>query len=350
MSFFWYNEGILPPLKNKNVKQKGLYLATGLIFALSLYLAYQQGYLISAPALTAESQLSSGASSVTLVGGMLSAFGMGFVQFFDLFNSILGGNLLISIIVLALVVELITLFASVSIQLKQKKIHLFHKKLVDRFKSGELAMSDTKRELDILYSVNERIHARGGMLVLFQLIVFSMVLLGLYLVSGSPDLMRLANADLVLFLKPATFYLPVLVALGYLLHSFIKIHIKQREDYIGKTQIVTAILFAIVRSTVVFFFAANFALLISIYLVTQISFSTARYLIVESKSKAWGKLAQRELIGMLREAKKHKNKVEHASRKFHHMAFARHLNYHLLEEAASMTLAFGLVLVQSGLL
>lgn len=332
------------------MKQKGLFLATGLLFILGVSLAYQQGYWFENMALSADTQWTFLQGGVSVGGGVMSAFGQGFIQFFEGVSALLGHNVLLAIIAIALLAELITLYSSVNIQLKQKKIHLFHKKLVDRFRSGELGMSDSKRELDVLYSVNERIHARGGVLVLFQFIVFLAVILGLGLLTHSPQLMNAANVDIPLFARPASVFLPVLVGLAYLLHSLIKIQVKQREDYISSHQTKAAILFALVGSTVVFFFSSSFAVLLSVYLITQISFSTFRYLIVESKAKAWGKLAQRELIAMLKASKKHKNRVEHLSRKFHHMTFARHLNFHLLEEAASMSFAFVLVLTESGLL
>lgn len=329
------------------MKQKGLFLTAALLFILGVSLAYQQTYLFESAAMGSQLVQLSGVGDL---GATVSAFGQGFIQFFELINGVMGGNLLLSIIAIALLVELVTLYSAVNIQLKQKKIHLFHKKLVDRFKSGELSMSETKRELDVLHSVNERIHMRGGVLVLFQFIIFLAVLLGLYILSASPQSMTIASRDISLFIQPVSTALPILAALAYLLHSLIKMHVKQKEDYISPVQIKAAMVFALLGSTLIFFFASSFAVLLSVYLITQISFSTLRYVTVESKAKAWGKLAQRELIGMLKASKKHKNKVQHWSRKFHHMAFARHLNFHLLEEAASMSLAFALIIVESGLL
>jgi len=105
-----------------------------------------------------------------------------------------------------------------------------------------------------------------------------------------------------------------------------------------------ALVFAVLASTVVFVFASQFAVLLSVFFLTQITFASMRYLIVEENSKEWGKYAQRQLIKQLRTSELHKGKVEHASRKFNHMPFVRNVNLHLLGEALSMSLAIVIAL------
>ena len=224
------------------------------------------------------------ASFVSAFGGILSTLMTAF-----------GGSLVAAVIVLALAVELITLYPAVNIQLKQKKIHLFHKKLVDRFARGELTMSETRRELDVLYSVNEKMHKRGALLVSFQVIAFVLVLFGLYYAALVPSVIAggFSSFNFALLAKPVSYTLPILVGLAYLLHSLVKIHLKQREDYISSEQIQTALIFATIGSIAVFIFAGTFATLLSIYVLTQITFATMRYIIVEDNSKVWGKVAQK---------------------------------------------------------
>jgi hypothetical protein len=329
------------------VKRLGLVFTTIILFALSLYVAYQQG--------------SSYAEVTGVVGGHLAAplasptFGIlgikaWYLEFFaGILNSLtsaFGGSLLTALVVLALVVELITLYPTANIQLKQKKIHLFHKKLVDRFRRGDLKMSETKRELDVLYSVNERIHRRGALLVGFQILVFVLVLAGLQLVALNPSVLGGGSFifNFALLAQPVSNTLPLLAALAYLLHSLIKIHVKQREDYISMTQAVMALTFALAASVVVYYFAGVFAVLLSVYFLTQITFATMRYIIIEENAKVWGKYAQKDLIKLLHTSKLHKNKVEYWSRKFNHLPIVRNINFHMLEEAVSMSLALVIAL------
>jgi len=63
-----------------------------------------------------------------------------------------------------------------------------------------------------------------------------------------------------------------------------------------------------------------------------------RYIFVEERAREWGKHVQRNLIHMLKTSRLHKNRLEHLSRKFNHLPLVRHLNFHLLEEAVSMSL------------
>lgn len=329
------------------MKRIGLIFTTIILFAVSLYAAYVQG--------------SSYAVSGGLAGGHLAApvmdpigpttqFAQSYLEFFSRLmgnlTTIFAGSLIAAVIALALLVEFITLYPAVNIQLKQKKIHLFHKKLVDRFHKGELTMSKTKRELDVLYSVNERIHARGALLISFQLVIFLFVMWGLKMVVQYQTLLggSFSSFNFALLSRPADASLPILAGLAYMLHSLVKISLKQREDYIGEKQVYTALGFGIGASALVFYFASVFPMLLTVYFLTQITFATMRYLIVEEKAASWGKFVQRQLIHMLRTSKLHKNKVEHLSRKFNHMPLVRHLNFHLLEEALSMSLAIVLVL------
>jgi len=333
------------------VKRFGLIFSTVVLFALSLYLAYEQGASsgslqgfigghLAAPSGLAQSLNAFESQLLNVFGGLVSSL-----------TSLFGGSLMAAVVVLALLVELVLLYPAVNIQLKQKKIHLFHKKLVDRFLSGDLSLSESNRELDVLYSVNESIHRRGGLLVVTQLIVFVLVLMGLNLLSQNPAMLTGGSFDsfnVALLAKPILAALPVLVGLAYFLHSLIKIHLKQREDYISPMQIMMATFFALVASAVVFFFAGTFATLLSVYFLTQVTFATMRYVIVEENAKAWGKQAQKDLIKLLHSAKRHKNKVEQLSRRFNHHPMVRSINFHLLEEALSMSLA--LVITLNGFL
>ncbi len=325
------------------MKRKGLITSTALLFALSLCLAYLQANSLGATSLglTSESNLLSGLQAgFTELSGFKLAFTNLFATVLNGLTSVFAGSLMAALIALALVVELATLYPAVNIQLKQKKIHLFHKKLIDRFHSGELSMGKAKRELDVLYSVNERIHARGAALVVFQAAIFIAVFSGLYMLSLHPTLLT-GSFDAfshALLAKPFSPVFPVLVAGAYMLHALVKIHLKQTEDYISQRQVFVALAIGILLSVAIFSLAGSFPVLVSVYFLTQITFATMRYLIVDENAKAWGKLAQRDLIKLLRSSAVHKTKVQHLSRKFNHFGFVRHFNFHLLEEALSMSL------------
>lgn len=324
------------------MKRLGLISTTIILFAVSLYAAYVQGSSYAGASVFSGGHL---AAPVMDPVGPTSAFAQGYLEFFSRLmgnlTSIFGGSLMAAVIALALLVELVTLYSSVSIQLKQKKIHLFHKKLVDRFHKGELAMSKTKRELDVLYSVNERIHGRGALLVAFQLVIFLFVMWGLSMTAQFQTLIEgsFSSFNFALLSRPTDVGLPIVAGLAYLLHSLVKIHLKQREDYISENQTVAAVGLGTFGAVLVFYFASIFPVLLTVYFLTLITFATMRYLIVEENSKEWGKRAQKELIHMLRTSKLHKHKVEHWSRKFNHLPVIRRINFHLLEEALSMSLA-----------
>jgi len=328
------------------VKRIGLILTTVLLFAVSLYVAYAQGVNfvdVNGPA--------GGHLAAPLEASLvsLSHFWSRFVQVFAIiftgFAQVFAGSLMAAVIVLALVVELMTLYPAVNLQLKQKKIHLFHKKLVDRFHRGELAMSKSKRELDVLYSVNERIHRRGAWLFVSQLIAFLIVFAGLTLMSQAPLFLNgsFSSFNFALLSAPVGYGLPLLASLAYLLHSLTKIHLKQREDYIDVRQVYIALGISLIFSGMVYYFASTLAVLLTVFFLTQITFATMRYVIVENNSKEWSKYVQKELIKMLHSAKVHKNKMQRWTRIFHHLPIARHLNFHLLEEAASMSMAIVLL-------
>ena len=316
-------------------------LLTLALFSLSVYLAYVQGGLSmnleqqGATHLAAPLQI-----SPLVYTGIRAAMANLSVNTMNALSGFFGGNILLSIMALAFLVELVLLYPSVRIQLKQKKIHLFHKKLVDRFNSGELALSDTKRELDILYAVNEKMHARGAFFAFIQILVFFTVLWGLnlltkvpYLLNGSWDALNLS-----LLSKPDSYQLPMTAGFIFLLHSLVKVYYKQREDYISRNQSVVAVFIAILGATAVFFFAQIFAIALTLYVITLIAFSTARYIIVEQHARDWGKLAQKELIEMLRTVQIHEDKFEYISRRWNHIPVVRYINFHLLEEALSMSL------------
>ena len=324
------------------MKRIRLISTTIILFAVSLYAAYVQGSSYATVNGFAGGHLAAPAMDPAgPVGQLANSYLDFFAGFMAKMTSLFGGSLMAAIIVLALLVELITLYSAVNVQLKQKKIHLFHKKLVDRFHKGELAMSKSKRELDVLYSVNERIHRRGAVLVVFQLAVFLLVMWGLSMTADYQTLLQgsFSSFNFSLLSSPSGMSLPILAGLSYMLHSLVKIHLKQREDYISEKQVYTALGFGIFASVLVFYFASVFAVLLTVYFLTQVTFATMRYLIVEENSKAWGKRAQKDLIRMLRTSKLHKNKIEHWSRKFNHLPVVRRINFHILEEALSMSLA-----------
>lgn len=324
------------------MKRIGLILTCIFLFAISLYVAYMQGVNfvdINGPAgVHLAAKVNGGIASLS---PFWAKFLSVFVVFFNALVNVFGGSLIAGIIVVALLIELMTLYSAVNIQLKQKKIHMFHKKLVDRFHRGELSMSESKRELDVLYSVNERIHRRGALLFLSQLFVFLIVFTGLYLMAHAPSLLDSAfsSFNFAMLSAPKSFVLPLLASLAYLLHSLVKIYVKQREDYIDSRQVYIALGISLIISLMVYYFASIVAVLLTVYFLTQITFATMRFVIVEEKSKDWGKFIQRELIKMLKSSKLHKNKVQHWTRIFHHVPVVRHLNFHLLEEAMSMSLA-----------
>jgi len=130
----------------------------------------------------------------------------------------------------------------------------------------------------------------------------------------------------------------------YFLHSLTKIYYKEREDYISKTQSRVALLFAVLGSVIVYYFAWTFAIALTLYFITLITFATIRYIIVEQHSRSWGKFARKELIQMLRHTELHKNKFEYLSRKWNNLPIVRYINFHLLEEGLSMSLGLLLAL------
>lgn len=322
-------------------------LVTLVLFGFSVYLAYTQGSMSILDQQEGLTHFAAPAQISPLVyTGVRATMANYAVTVMNFFSGIFGGNILLSIMFLALVVELVLLYPSVSIQLKQKKIHLFHKKLVDRFNSGEITVSDTRRELDLIYAVNEKMHSRGAVFAVIQIIVFFTVIWGLnlltkvpYLLHGSWDALNLSLLD-----KPVTYQLPMIAGLIYFMHSLVKIYYKQREDYIGRTQAMAAFLFATIGAAAVFWFSHIFATVLTLYVITLIAFSTARYIIVEQHAQQWGKLAQKQLLDMLRAVQPYEDKFEYISHRWNHIPVVRHINFHLLEEALSMSLGLLLAL------
>ncbi len=333
------------------MKRFGLILATIGLFSLSIYLAYQQG---SAPDMVHQSAPEAALNSIQASPHVYSGFKAEVANLFAvIFNGLmtfLGGSVLLSIIALALLVELILLYPSTRIQLKQKKIHLFHKKLVDRFNSGELSVSKTEDELHKLYDVNEKIHHRGALMVLMQIALFFFTFWGLSLMVKAPEALigSWTILDFSVVSKAQGAILPIVASLVYFFHAMVKIHYKQREDYISNSQVTMAFVFAIIGATIVFLFAGIFAVALSLYFITLVTFSTLRYIMVEQHAKEWGSLAQRELIEMLKIAGPHKDRFQYFSRMWNHLPVIRHINFNLLEEALSMTLGLLLALTFFG--
>ena len=328
------------------MKRIGLILITLGLFAFSIYLAFLQGS-IPFTERPVESVLAPVQASPLVYTGFKAEVTKVFSVVFNSIMQFTGNSVLLGIIVLALLVELILLYPSVRIQIKQKKIHLFHKKLVDRFNRGELSVSETEDELHKLYDVNEKIHHRGAILVATQIIIFFFTFWGLNLMVRVPDLLygswNVLNFSLLSVTKG--FWIPLFAGLIYFMHAMIKIYYKEKEDYISTAQTTIAFLFAIIGSAIVYLFASIFAVALVIYFVTLVTFATIRYIVVEQDAKEWKKIAQQELIQMLLKAKPHKTRFEYFSRKWSHLPVVRHINFNLLEEALSMTL--GLILALS---
>jgi membrane protein insertase Oxa1/YidC/SpoIIIJ len=327
------------------VRKKWIILLTFGLFAFSVYLAATQGttsFLKNAEA-SAGIIMPASLSSVVYTG-FRAEVALFFVKIFEVLMNFTGRDLILAIVLLALLVELVLLYPSVRIQLKQKKIHLFHKKLVDKFHRGELKYSQAQEEMHKLFSVNESMHHRGAVFVLIQATLFFFMFWGLNLMVNAPNLLEgyFSILNFNALSKPESAFLPILAALIYFLHALVKIYYKEREDYISPTQTMVAIIIALIAANIIFIAAGTFALALSLYFVTLITFSTLRYIMVEQNSVAWGKLAQKELIEMLRNAEPHHDRFEYFSRKWNHLPVVRTINFHLLEEAVSMTL--GLVL------
>lgn len=328
-------------------KKLALIASTLGLFVLSVYLAFLQG--------NTPGQLHQSASEGTLTAvkaspliyvGFKAEVAKIFATVFGGLMKIFGGSVLVAIIILGLLVELVLLYPSVRIQLKQKKIHLFHRKLIDRFNNGELSVSKTENELHKLYDVNEQIHHRGAVLVASQVALFFFTFWGLNLIVKAPGMLggnwNVLNFNLLN--SPRSYLLPLLAGIAYFLHSMIKIYFKQKEDYISSAQTTVAGIFAVITAVLVYIFAGTFAMALTLYFFTLVTFATIRYIVVEQKSKEWGGFAQRELIKMLREAKPHKDRFEYFSRVWNHLPVVRYINFNLLEEALSMTLGLLLAL------
>lgn len=342
------------------MKRFGLILITLVLFAFSIYLAFLQGSisLVEEPLRMAwpggqeytKSMLISVPASPLVYTGFRAEVAKIFAVGFNSILQFTGNSVLLGIIALALLVELVLLYPSVRIQIKQKKIHTFHKKLVDRFNSGELSVNETEDELHKLYAVNERIHHRGTILVVIQILIFFFTFWGLNLMIRVPGMLTgsWSILNFSLLSKATNSLLPVLAGLLYFVHAMIRIYYKEKEDYISTAQTTMAFVFAVVGSVIVYLFAGIFAVALIIYFVTLVTFSTIRYIVVEQDAKAWKILAQQELIQMLREAKPHKNRFEYFSRKWNHLPIVRHINFNLLEEALSMALGLLLALTFFG--
>ncbi|MBU1017602.1 YidC/Oxa1 family membrane protein insertase [Patescibacteria group bacterium] len=327
------------------MKRFGLIFTTLGLFALSVYLAFIQGNasLLNAPV---EGTLHGVSASPLIYSGFKAEVAKLFVVIMNSLLTVTGKSVLLSIILLALSVELVLLYPSFRIQLKQKKIHLFHKKLVDRFNKGELSVSQTEDELHKLYDVNEKIHHRGATIVMIQMALFFFTFWGLNLMVKAPGLLTgsWSILNFSLLTPPVTYALPLTASLLYFAHACTKLYFKQREDYISSAQTTIGALFAVIGTVIVYVFAGVFATALTVYFITLIAFATVRYIVVERHARKWGQFAQRELIQMLREAGPHKDRFQYFSRLWNHIPIVRHINFNLLEESLSMTLGLLLAL------
>jgi membrane protein insertase Oxa1/YidC/SpoIIIJ len=329
------------------MKKFSLIFITLALFTLSIYLAFTQGSVGVGVGQDGLTHLAAPTEISPLVyTGIRAELANISANVMNGLMAVLGNSILLSIVILALIIELVLLYPSMRIQLKQKKIHLFHKKLVDRFNRGEIKLSETKHELNLLYSVNEKMHSWGTLFVVIQVIVFFIVLWGLnllikvpYLVHGSWNVLNFS-----LLSKPVHYMIPLIASLLYFVHSLTKIYYKEKEDYITSTQTLAAIIIAVISSAIIYWFTSIFAVALTLYIITLITFSTIRYIIAEQHSKDWGKLAQKQLMEMLRTVEPHKNRFQYLSRRWNHVPIVRHINFHLLEEALSMSLGLLLAL------
>lgn len=336
-------------MKTKMKKITLILVSLGL-FSLSLYLAYRHGNPVADTAVQLRGAFEPMEASPLFYTGLKGEIAKWFSVIFNSLMEITGKSVMLAIMALALLVELVLLYPSVNIQLKQKKIHLFHKKLIDKFNRGELSVNKTEDELHKLYDVNQRIHFRGAIMVITQLLLFLFTFWGLNLMVHNPNLLygswNIMNFSLLSKIDGAL--IPLVAALIYFVHSMTKVYYKEIEDYISPAQTTIAFLFAIIGSVTVFFFAGLFPLALTMYFVTLITISTFRYILVEQEVKKWGNYAQRSLIKMLKEAKPFKSRFAYFSAKWNHLPLVRHINFNLLEEALSMTLGLLLALTFFG--
>ena len=320
-------------------KKIGLIVLTLILFSLSIYMAFLQGNFTGELSALPQSILKS--PDLVVYTGFKAEVAKIFAVIFNSIMKITGGSVLLSMIILALSVELILLYPSVLIQFKQKKIHLFHKKLVDKFNKGDLSISKTKQELHKIYDVNHKIHNRGAILVVMQIVLFFFTFWGLNLMVKMPDALygswNILNFSLLS--KNSSIFIPIFAGALCFLHSMIKMYFRKKEDYISHVQVAISMLFALIGASVVYLFSSIFVVALSVYFVTLITFSTIRYVIVEEYTISWrNDFIQKELIQMLRAAKPHKNRFQYFSRLWSHLPVVRHINFNLLEEALSMTL------------
>ncbi len=319
----------------KNKSEKAAYLLVMAAFGATMTLALAQTSLIPV----------GGGSPMAFAPVAEAAAYSPAIEFFaSLFGTLTGllGGLFWAVIVLALLVELILLYPSVSLQIKQKKIHLFHKKIVDRFGSGELSLSQAKSELPILYAANRVLHRRAALLFAVQLAVFLWVLLGLRHLSMNSAAGSLFESALLS--APSDPLLPLSLALAYFFHSLIKIRFRQQQDYLSPWQSRLALFIAFAVAMVAYSFSSAMPVLLSVYAIHLVSFATFRYLWVERHAEAWGKTAQKQLIHLLKTVDLRSGRRQAFADRLRHSPFVRHFNLHLLEEAASMSLAIALML------
>jgi len=329
------------------MKRLGLILTTLAIFVFSVYLAFKQGSITNGLHQSASDTALAGVTmSPIIYTGFKGVVAKIFISVFNALMHFMGKSIILSIIGLALLVELVLIYPSARLQLKQKKIHIFHRKLIDRFNSGILRVSKTEEELYKLYDVNEKIHQRGALMVTAQIIVFFFTFWGLNLMTRAPEtLYGTWNIfDFSILSRPSGFWLPVFAGLAYFTHGLIKIYFKQKEDYISPAQTTVALIFAVLGSCVVYVFSQTFAVALTVYFVTLITIATIRYILVEQHAEDWGKHAQYELIEMLKKAEPHRDRFEYFSRIWNHLPVVRHINFNLMEEALSMTLGLLLAL------
>jgi hypothetical protein len=328
------------------MKKLGLIFTTLVLFSVSIYVAFMQGTVSSVIHQSAPENMAYAVQSPVMYVGLKAVVADSFAFVFNGLMYFMGHNILLAIVALAFLVELVLLYPSVRIQLKQKKIHIFHKKLIDRFNSGELSMSKTEDELYKIYDVNEKIHHRGALMVVAQVTVFFFTFWGMSLISNVPEMLsgswNFLNVSMLV--NPTGYALPLFVSMIYFTHAVTKIYFKAKEDYISAPQVTLSLIFSVIGSVIVYFFVGVFSIALSVYFLTLVTVATVRYILVEQHSRGWSKYAQKELIEMLHGAKTHEDRFQYLSRAWNHLPIVRHINFCLLEEALSMTLGLLLAL------
>lgn len=313
--------------------KKYIIITLAFLFLLGVYIAFMQGF--------SNEGLEGLSMSGIVYVGMKAKIAIIFSNIFVLFMFLTNNNPIFAIIIMAFTVELILLYPNVIIQLKQRKIHLFHKKLLDKFNSGELKASDTNKDLYKLYAVNEKIHHKGALMVLSQIIIFFFTFWGLNLITHSKVLL---SQPIIYLSHSATVSLALLASFMWFFHSVLKIYYKNKEDYINPSQVIFALITTIITSMLVYVFANIFSIGILLYFMSLILFSSLKYILIFENIKSWYSYTKRDLIKDMNKINEDIDRFKFFSNLWNKIPVVRAINFNLLEEGLSMMLGLLLVL------